>query len=393
MVICAIFYPPSLNQVTTGTMLGLIYIYNFNSIISIFVLLKFYIALRAYSYFSRWTTDTAKSILNKHNVQIDLNFTVKAELKKRPLAVLTVMMIFSLGICSFVLRQFEYGVIDNQSNTTTNSLKGSTETNDLSTIANCMWLIIVTMTTVGYGDFYPKSHLGRFIGVISCIIGMLLVSLIVVSLSSILDFRSEEKKAYSIIKKLNADDNAYSKATDVIKSVLNIRKIVSEKRESSVAFLTERFILFTQLKRKITIFKNDYKIANSYALPIDEMLKRMENNLKDDISRIGTCVKNMSGINEQIDDINKDQDELTQRMNNILKMQEDISQYIVSFNNENFRVNLLKRFESNKKISISSKNLLNGINSNEIEKDVKLKNGTENIFNKIIRKTSGIKLK
>ena len=42
-----------------------------------------------------------------------------------------------------------------------------------------------------------------------------------------------------------------------------------------------------------------------YALPIDEMPKGIENNLKDDINRIGVCVI-LSGINNQIDDYDKD---------------------------------------------------------------------------------------
>lgn len=36
---------------------------------------------------------------------------------------------------------------------------------------NSCWLEIVTITTVGYGDGYPRSPYGRFIGVISCILG------------------------------------------------------------------------------------------------------------------------------------------------------------------------------------------------------------------------------
>ena len=125
------------------------------------------------------------------------------------------------------------------------------------------------------------------------------------------------------------------------------------------------------------------------------MLKRMENSLKDDIHRIGTCVKNMSGINDQIDDINKGQDELTKRMNNILMMQEDISQYIVSFNNENFQKNLLKRFDNNKKILVSSKNVLNGINNiKDGDKDIRLKkNEIDNILNKKIQTTLGFQFK
>lgn len=57
-----------------------------------------------------------------------------------------------------------------------------------------MWLIIITMTTVGFGEGYPSTHLGRFIGVIACIIGMLLVSLMVVSLTLSSEMTPEESK-------------------------------------------------------------------------------------------------------------------------------------------------------------------------------------------------------
>lgn len=65
---------------------------------------------------------------------------------------------------------------------------------DFSYLANSMWLIIITMTTVGFGEGYPSTHLGRFIGVIACIIGMLLVSLMVVSLTLSSELTPEENK-------------------------------------------------------------------------------------------------------------------------------------------------------------------------------------------------------
>jgi len=65
---------------------------------------------------------------------------------------------------------------------------------DFSFLANDMWLIIITMTTVGFGEGYPSTHLGRFIGVCACIIGMLLVSLMVVSLTLSSEFSPEESK-------------------------------------------------------------------------------------------------------------------------------------------------------------------------------------------------------
>jgi hypothetical protein len=46
-----------------------------------------------------------------------------------------------------------------------------------------MWLVIITMTTTGYGDMYSKTFLGRFFSVLSFVVGNVLISLIVVTLS------------------------------------------------------------------------------------------------------------------------------------------------------------------------------------------------------------------
>jgi len=47
---------------------------------------------------------------------------------------------------------------------------------------NGWWLIVVTMTTVGFGDFYAKTYLGRLVSSLACIYGTFLVSLMVVTL-------------------------------------------------------------------------------------------------------------------------------------------------------------------------------------------------------------------
>ena len=37
---------------------------------------------------------------------------------------------------------------------------------------------------VGYGDYYPKTNLGRFIGITAAIIGTTIVSILIISLQS-----------------------------------------------------------------------------------------------------------------------------------------------------------------------------------------------------------------
>jgi hypothetical protein len=50
------------------------------------------------------------------------------------------------------------------------------------------------MATVGYGDFYPRTHLGRLTVVAVCIVGMISVSLFVVFLQQLIEFNPKEQK-------------------------------------------------------------------------------------------------------------------------------------------------------------------------------------------------------
>ncbi len=62
------------------------------------------------------------------------------------------------------------------------------------------------MTTVGYGDFFPKSSGGRVVGIICAFWGVIYVSLFVVSLTNMLEFDSPEKKAFMLLQRLEAKE-------------------------------------------------------------------------------------------------------------------------------------------------------------------------------------------
>lgn len=54
--------------------------------------------------------------------------------------------------------------------------------NKFKQIVNCIWYIIVTMTSIGYGDIVPLTLVGRIIGVICCISGIFFIAMIFVFL-------------------------------------------------------------------------------------------------------------------------------------------------------------------------------------------------------------------
>lgn len=60
-----------------------------------------------------------------------------------------------------------------------------------------MWATFVIMTTVGYGDFAPKTALGRFLGVFACFAGQFVIALMVNSIASVTKFTWQEENAYN----------------------------------------------------------------------------------------------------------------------------------------------------------------------------------------------------
>ena len=62
---------------------------------------------------------------------------------------------------------------------------------------NACWCTFISMTTVGYGDFYPVTTLGKAAVVANCFWGNFLVSLIVVTLATYVEFSPQEARVRS----------------------------------------------------------------------------------------------------------------------------------------------------------------------------------------------------
>lgn len=63
-------------------------------------------------------------------------------------------------------------------------------------IWNSLWVTYITMTTVGYGDIFPISTMGKCICVFMCFWGNFLTSLIIVSLAGLVEFKQSEDRAF-----------------------------------------------------------------------------------------------------------------------------------------------------------------------------------------------------
>jgi hypothetical protein len=126
-----------------------------------------------------------------NSTEANQNFAMKAFMKEIPLISIFSLFIANMLVGGYALMVFERPISDDYAN-----------------MSNTVWNVVVTMTTVGYGDLFPVTPFGRFFAIFECLWGVLLVSLVVVSFTNILELsKSEEKveESFFIVLELSFD--------------------------------------------------------------------------------------------------------------------------------------------------------------------------------------------
>lgn len=91
-----------------------------------------------------------------------------------------------------------------------------------------LWFVVVTMTTVGYGDYYPRTIPGRLQTFVLAVWGSVVLSLTVNILEDVQCLEDIEKKSLDYYEALTLKDNLKQKASNVlvqlIKTNLEMKK-------------------------------------------------------------------------------------------------------------------------------------------------------------------------
>ena len=120
-------------------------------------------------------------------------FCFKCYIVRHPLLTVLCTFLLVIAMLTFTLRIFERPY--HNSLTVEN---GDHKVGDRSfdRLFNSLWCVVITLTTVGYGDFRPGTTYGKFIIMIASIWGTFLISLIIISLQQVLDMSTPQKKAF-----------------------------------------------------------------------------------------------------------------------------------------------------------------------------------------------------
>ena len=193
-------------------------------------------------------------------------------------------MMISVAIYGFLLRVFEMplSVVSGQDYSYENSF----------------WNVIVTMTTVGYGDFFPKTTCGRIVGVFICLWGVVVVSIFVVTITNMLAFDPTEEKTYSLLQRLSYKEELKKQATYVLAAAYKGRSILKKNSKTSGAYVGS----IRNFRKNILNFQKTARTVRSfYEGDTDiEILGKSVEGLYEEISNLKTGIDTIHDVLTQM---------------------------------------------------------------------------------------------
>ena len=285
-------YPWLVGQGTTipNPIIDLNIYYNINDFLNMLSLVRIIWIFPKMINFTVWRSNSSQRICMMYGCQADMMFGVKSIMKMYPISFLFIVLICGALYFSILLKYCESPV---------NRVLYSSQ-NDLYRLDNCIWLIIVTMTTgrqvsytVGYGDTFPRTLLGRISIFFCAIFGVTVVSVMVVAIQNTLMFTLLEEKAYTCINKLNSRKKLLQAAAKMISRLLILNRRPPENENAALGEFQkfkELSLIFLKNTRKYkSIYDNDF--SNEFFRQFD-LLKEMMRELTFFLSVLAKVVFN-----------------------------------------------------------------------------------------------------
>jgi len=183
--ICLIHPPPFVSsQFTVWERHGEYSIHTTDDFLTVCMIPRLYLLFRVFRDFYGLSDENARMYGSLCYVNLDDSFVIFKEIMlQHPIIVVTVFYIFSMGALAYAVCVFE-------------------RPRDLEyqELRNGAWLIFVTMTTIGYGDAFPQSDLGRFIIAIACALALGILMLLIIGMENVMAPNPKELKVFHILK-------------------------------------------------------------------------------------------------------------------------------------------------------------------------------------------------
>jgi hypothetical protein len=145
--------------------------------------MRFYFLMRSITNYTMYTDSFARKLCKNYGVHTGLRFTLRCHMHESPSMTIGLVFLSSTCILAYILRIFE------------GPCSFALGTQDFETYFSAIWCIVISITTVGYGDIFPSTNMGRTLIMIAAIWGTFIISLVIVSVADIFKLSTNEEKS------------------------------------------------------------------------------------------------------------------------------------------------------------------------------------------------------
>ena len=160
--------------------------YKLNQIFEIVMMLRIYLLFSALLSASIYLSTRASRICRIYGTQNNLMFGIKCIFDEKPLIALMIIFVSMLFVLANMVRISE----------------SNFENNGLNEYKNSLWCVVITMSTVGYGEYWPNTYIGRIILFLASIAGIIMSSLLILTLNTYLSMFLSENKSHITLQRL-----------------------------------------------------------------------------------------------------------------------------------------------------------------------------------------------
>lgn len=95
----------------------------------------------------------------------------------------------------------------------------------LDTYKNTVWFIFNTVGTIGYGDVICESNLGKMVGLLICVTGPIMISILVVEILRFFIFEESQQFSFDLFERLEAKERIRVGAARILQLLFRRRKL------------------------------------------------------------------------------------------------------------------------------------------------------------------------
>jgi hypothetical protein len=219
-----------------------------NGLLTLLCMFRLWFSIKYYLVSCRYSRPRSERICNINGFNTNLYFALKGMMLTSPFQICGLLFLKLIFFSSYAIRVFESG-IDDYSPTHL----------EFSNFWNCLWCLIITMTTVGYGDYVPSTELGRVLVVISSFCGVILLSLVIVSITNVLNLQGNENSIYIMLERLDAMALKDSSARKLVSRYVQLHRKIKKKQRINIREERDEFANFrNEFKNKVKELDNSF---------------------------------------------------------------------------------------------------------------------------------------